>query len=104
MSEDLTVEAFLFGFLVFSGILGNILVIHVVFQSAVDSPSGRLPPSDTILVHLSLANLLTSLFRTVPYLCVRPGLGCVSVSGLVPSLHAAVGVVASCGLLGNAGP
>ncbi|KAJ4920891.1 olfactory receptor class A-like protein 4 [Gymnodraco acuticeps] len=66
MSEDLTVEAFLFGFLVFSGILGNILVIHVVFQSAVDSPSGRLPPSDTILVHLSLANLLTSLFRTVP--------------------------------------
>ncbi|KAK5872433.1 hypothetical protein PBY51_013139 [Eleginops maclovinus] len=66
MSQDLTVEAFLFGFLVFTGILGNILVIHVVFQSAVDSPSGRLPPSDTILVHLSLANLLTSLFRTVP--------------------------------------
>ncbi|XP_034542209.1 olfactory receptor class A-like protein 4 [Notolabrus celidotus] len=66
MSEDLTVEAFLFGFLVFSGILGNILVIHVVLQSAVDSPSRRLPPSDTILVHLSLANLLTSLFRTVP--------------------------------------
>ncbi|XP_020497988.1 olfactory receptor class A-like protein 4 isoform X2 [Labrus bergylta] len=66
MSEDLTVEAFLFGLLVFSGILGNILVIHVVLQSAVESPSGRLPPSDTILVHLSLANLLTSLFRTVP--------------------------------------
>lgn len=37
-----------------------------VFQSATDSPSRRLPPSDTILVHLSLANLLTSLFRTVP--------------------------------------
>ncbi|XP_065810944.1 olfactory receptor class A-like protein 4 isoform X1 [Labrus bergylta] len=37
-----------------------------VLQSAVESPSGRLPPSDTILVHLSLANLLTSLFRTVP--------------------------------------
>ncbi len=37
-----------------------------VFQSAVESPSQRLPPSDTILVHLSLANLLTSLFRTVP--------------------------------------
>lgn len=37
-----------------------------VFQSAIESPSRRLPPSDTILVHLSLANLLTSLFRTVP--------------------------------------
>ncbi|XP_072239143.1 olfactory receptor class A-like protein 4 [Leuresthes tenuis] len=66
MSEVLTVDAILFGLLVFSGILGNILVIHVVFQSASESPSRRLPPSDTILVHLSLANLLTSLFRTVP--------------------------------------
>ncbi|XP_038135821.1 olfactory receptor class A-like protein 4 [Cyprinodon tularosa] len=66
MSEILTVDAILFGLLVFSGILGNILVIHVVFQSALESPSRRLPPSDTILVHLSLANLLTSLFRTVP--------------------------------------
>ncbi|XP_034388417.1 olfactory receptor class A-like protein 4 [Cyclopterus lumpus] len=66
MSEVLTVDAILFGLLVFSGILGNILVIHVVFQSAAESPSRRLPPSDTILVHLSLANLLTSLFRTVP--------------------------------------
>ncbi|KAG7493531.1 tachykinin-like peptides receptor 86C [Solea senegalensis] len=66
MSEVLTVDAFLFGLLVFSGILGNILVIHVVFQSASESPARRLPPSDTILVHLSLANLLTSLFRTVP--------------------------------------
>ncbi|KAF7665856.1 hypothetical protein LDENG_00129520 [Lucifuga dentata] len=66
MSEVLTVEAILFGLLVFSGILGNLLVIHVVFQSALESPSRRLPPSDTILVHLSLANLLTSLFRTVP--------------------------------------
>ncbi|XP_032369143.1 olfactory receptor class A-like protein 4 [Etheostoma spectabile] len=66
MSEVLTLDAILFGFLVFSGILGNILVIHVVFQSAVETPSRRLPPSDTILVHLSLANLLTSLFRTVP--------------------------------------
>lgn len=37
-----------------------------VFQSAFESPSHRLPPSDTILVHLSVANLLTSLFRTVP--------------------------------------
>ena len=37
-----------------------------MFQSAIESPSRRLPPSDTILVHLSLANLLTSLFRTVP--------------------------------------
>ncbi|KAL7407824.1 hypothetical protein ABVT39_014204 [Epinephelus coioides] len=66
MSEVLTVDAILFGLLVFSGILGNILVIHVVLQSALKSPSRRLPPSDTILVHLSLANLLTSLFRTVP--------------------------------------
>ncbi|XP_023134658.1 olfactory receptor class A-like protein 4 [Amphiprion ocellaris] len=66
MSEDLTIEAVLFGLLVFSGILGNMLVIHVVLQSAIQSPSRRLPPSDTILVHLSLANLLTSLFRTVP--------------------------------------
>ncbi|XP_014862169.1 PREDICTED: tachykinin-like peptides receptor 86C [Poecilia mexicana] len=66
MSEILTVDAILFGLFVFSGILGNILVIHVVFQSALESPSRRLPPSDTILVHLSLANLLTSLFRTVP--------------------------------------
>ncbi|AWP02834.1 putative C-X-C chemokine receptor type 3-like [Scophthalmus maximus] len=66
MSEVLTVDAILFGLLVFSGILGNILVIHVVFQSASASPTRRLPPSDTILVHLSLANLLTSLFRTVP--------------------------------------
>ncbi|XP_056246038.1 olfactory receptor class A-like protein 4 [Seriola aureovittata] len=66
MSEVLTVDAILFGLLVFSGILGNILVIHVVFQSASESPARRLPPSDTILVHLSLANLLTSLFRTVP--------------------------------------
>ncbi|KAM6927232.1 olfactory receptor class A-like protein 4 [Xenentodon cancila] len=66
MSEVLTVDAILFGLLVFSGILGNILVIYAVFQSAFDSPSGRLHPSDTILVHLSVANLLTSLFRTVP--------------------------------------
>ncbi|XP_010740539.2 olfactory receptor class A-like protein 4 [Larimichthys crocea] len=66
MSEVLTVDAILFGLLVFSGILGNILVIHVVLLSAVESPSRRLAPSDTILVHLSLANLLTSLFRTVP--------------------------------------
>nr|XP_020463452.1 tachykinin-like peptides receptor 86C [Monopterus albus] len=66
MSEVLTVEAILFGLLVFSGILGNILIIHVVFQSAGESPSQRLPPSDSFLVHLSLANLLTSLFRTVP--------------------------------------
>lgn len=35
-------------------------------QSALQSPSRRLAPSDTILAHLSLANLLTSLFRTVP--------------------------------------
>ncbi|KAF7208717.1 olfactory receptor class A-like protein 4 [Nothobranchius furzeri] len=66
MSEVLTVDAVLFGILVFSGILGNILVIYVVFLSASESPARRLAPSDTLLVHLSLANLLTSLFRTVP--------------------------------------
>ncbi|XP_012680283.1 olfactory receptor class A-like protein 4 [Clupea harengus] len=66
MSEVLTVDAILFGLLVFSGILGNILVIYVVFESATESSSRHLPPSDTILVNLSLANLLTSLFRTVP--------------------------------------
>nr|XP_049589558.1 olfactory receptor class A-like protein 4 [Syngnathus scovelli] len=38
----------------------------MVVQAATETPSRRLPPSDTILVHLSLANLLTSLFRTVP--------------------------------------
>lgn len=32
MSEVLTVDAILFGLLVFSGILGNISVIHVVRQ------------------------------------------------------------------------
>ncbi|KAI3370091.1 hypothetical protein L3Q82_024886, partial [Scortum barcoo] len=77
MSEVLTVDAILFGLLVFSGILGNILVIHVVFQSAIESPSQRLPPSDTILVHLSLANLLTSLFRTVPIFVSDLGLAVV---------------------------
>ncbi|KAJ8412188.1 hypothetical protein AAFF_G00144550 [Aldrovandia affinis] len=66
MPELLTVDAVLFGLLVFSGILGNMLVIHVVFQTALESPSHRLPPSDAILVNLCLANLLTSLFRTVP--------------------------------------
>lgn len=37
-----------------------------VLQSALQAASRRLAPSDTILAHLSLANLLTSLFRTVP--------------------------------------
>lgn len=37
-----------------------------VLQAAFQGTSGRLPLSDTILVHLSLANLLTSLSRTVP--------------------------------------
>ncbi|XP_078802970.1 olfactory receptor class A-like protein 4 isoform X2 [Oryzias latipes] len=66
MSKVLTLDAILFGLLVFSGLLGNTLVIYAVFQSAFETPPGRLSPSDTILVHLSLANLLTSLFRTVP--------------------------------------
>ncbi|XP_056886828.1 olfactory receptor class A-like protein 4 [Takifugu flavidus] len=47
-----------------SVILGSVLV--QVLQAAFQSASRRLPLSDTILVHLSLANLLTSLFRTVP--------------------------------------
>ncbi|XP_076125317.1 olfactory receptor class A-like protein 4 [Alosa pseudoharengus] len=74
MSEVLTVDAILFGLLVFSGILGNILVIYVVFESATESSSRHLPPSDTILVNLSLANLLTSLFRTVPIFASDLGL------------------------------
>lgn len=49
------------------GIVLSLSCLHSqVFQSAIESPTRRLPPSDTILVHLSLANLLTSLFRTVP--------------------------------------
>lgn len=39
---------------------------YQVFQSVTKTPPRRLPPSDLILVHLSLANLLSSLFRTVP--------------------------------------
>uniref|UniRef100_A0A3Q3XMY3 G-protein coupled receptors family 1 profile domain-containing protein n=1 Tax=Mola mola TaxID=94237 RepID=A0A3Q3XMY3_MOLML len=74
MSQVLTVDAILFGLLVFSGILGNISVIHVVFQSAFDNPSQRIPPSDAILVHLSPANLLSSLFPTVPIFVSDPGL------------------------------
>ncbi|XP_051766557.1 olfactory receptor class A-like protein 4 [Ctenopharyngodon idella] len=66
MSEVLTVDAILFGLLVFSGIIGNILVIYVVFQCSKESSSRHLPPSDTILVNLCMANLLTSVFRTVP--------------------------------------
>ncbi|KAK2906472.1 hypothetical protein QQF64_019661 [Cirrhinus molitorella] len=66
MSEVLTVDAILFGLLVFSGIIGNIMVINVVFQCAKESASRHLAPSDTILVNLCMANLLTSVFRTVP--------------------------------------
>ncbi|XP_062842780.1 olfactory receptor class A-like protein 4 [Trichomycterus rosablanca] len=66
MSEVLTVDAILFGILVFSGLLGNILVIYTVLQCALENPSHQLPPSDMILLNLSLANLLTSIFRTVP--------------------------------------
>ncbi|XP_043079608.1 olfactory receptor class A-like protein 4 [Puntigrus tetrazona] len=66
MSEILTADAILFGLLVFSGILGNILVINVVFQCSKENSLRHLPPSDTILVNLCMANLLTSLFRTVP--------------------------------------
>ncbi|XDV23137.1 hypothetical protein PO909_027843 [Leuciscus waleckii] len=74
MSEVLTVDAILFGLLVFSGIVGNILVISVVFQCSKESSSRHLPPSDTILVNLCLANLLTSLFRTVPIFASDLGL------------------------------
>ncbi|XP_028854705.1 olfactory receptor class A-like protein 4 [Denticeps clupeoides] len=66
MSQVLTVDAILFGMLVLSGILGNILVIYVVFQSANEKPSRHVPASDLILVNISLANLLSSLFRTMP--------------------------------------
>ncbi|XP_055073342.2 olfactory receptor class A-like protein 4 isoform X1 [Misgurnus anguillicaudatus] len=66
MSEVLTVDAIFFGLLVFSGIIGNILVIYVVLQCAKESGSHHLAPADTILVNLCLANLLTSIFRTVP--------------------------------------
>ncbi|XP_066547520.1 olfactory receptor class A-like protein 4 [Amia ocellicauda] len=66
MSELLPVDAVLFGFLVFSGIIGNILVIYIVVQSSLNIPTRRLPAADLILVNLSLANLLTSCFRTVP--------------------------------------
>ncbi|XP_007256805.2 olfactory receptor class A-like protein 4 [Astyanax mexicanus] len=64
--ELLTIEAILFGFLVFSGILGNMLVIYAVFQCALDNPSHHLSPSDIILLNISMANLLTSVFRTIP--------------------------------------
>ena len=37
-----------------------------MFQCALDRPSHHLPPADIILLNLSLANLLTSVFRTVP--------------------------------------
>ncbi|KAK6321415.1 hypothetical protein J4Q44_G00083910 [Coregonus suidteri] len=43
-------------------------------SSAIESLSRRLPPSDTILVNLSLANLLTSLFCTVPIFVSHLGL------------------------------
>ncbi|XP_072522313.1 olfactory receptor class A-like protein 4 [Salminus brasiliensis] len=64
--EVLTIEAILFGILVFSGILGNVLVIYAVFQCSLDNPTHHLSPSDIILLNISMANLLTSLFRTVP--------------------------------------
>ncbi|XP_026790988.1 olfactory receptor class A-like protein 4 [Pangasianodon hypophthalmus] len=66
MAEVLTLDAVLFGILVFSGILGNMLVIYTVVLCAMESTSHHMPPSDLILLNLSLANLLTSLFRTVP--------------------------------------
>ncbi|TTV75071.1 Cadherin EGF LAG seven-pass G-type receptor 2 [Bagarius yarrelli] len=66
MGKVLLSEAVLFGLLVFSGILGNILVIYVVIICTMESPAHHMPPSDLILLNLSLANLLTSLFRTVP--------------------------------------
>ncbi|KAF5889650.1 tachykinin-like peptides receptor 86C, partial [Clarias magur] len=66
MAHVLTVDAILFGVLVFSGILGNLLVIYTVVLCALESSSHFIPPSDLILLNLSLANLMTSLFRTVP--------------------------------------
>ncbi|XP_023685777.1 olfactory receptor class A-like protein 4 [Paramormyrops kingsleyae] len=66
MSKILTADAILFGILVFSGIFGNFLVIRAVFQLSLESAARQLSPSNAILVNLSLANLLTTLFRTVP--------------------------------------
>ncbi|KAK2821130.1 hypothetical protein Q7C36_020473 [Tachysurus vachellii] len=66
MANVLILDAILFGILVFSGILGNILVIFTVVLCSMESSSHHMPPSDMILLNLSLANLLISLFRTVP--------------------------------------
>ncbi|KAF7693526.1 olfactory receptor class A-like protein 4 [Silurus meridionalis] len=66
MAELLILDAVLFGILVFSGILGNIMVIYTVVLCTVENHAHHMPPSDLILLNLSLANLLTSLFRTVP--------------------------------------
>ncbi|XP_006642185.2 olfactory receptor class A-like protein 4 [Lepisosteus oculatus] len=66
MAQVLPVDAILFGVLVLSGIVGNVLVICAVVQSVLQSSLLRIPPSDLILANLSLANLLTSFFRTVP--------------------------------------
>lgn len=51
--------------LVFSTILCCFPLTQVVL-CALESPCHHMPPSDLILLNLSLANLLTSLFRTVP--------------------------------------
>lgn len=49
------------------GVKCNLLnLCSQVFQCAKESASRHLPPSDTILVNLCMANLLTSVFRTVP--------------------------------------
>lgn len=42
------------------------LCLSQVILCAMESSSPHMPPSDLILLNLSLANLLTSLFRTVP--------------------------------------
>ncbi|RXM92112.1 Tachykinin-like peptides receptor 86C [Acipenser ruthenus] len=65
MAEASPVQAVLFGVLVFTGILGNVLVIFTVISTSLDSHHLP-PPTDIILVNLALANLLTSVFRTVP--------------------------------------
>lgn len=42
------------------------LSLSQVILCFLENPSHQMPPSDLILLNLSLANLLTSLFRTVP--------------------------------------
>ncbi|KAG7283310.1 hypothetical protein CRUP_005052 [Coryphaenoides rupestris] len=75
-----------------------------VCQSALQSPSRRMPPSDTIPG--ATCRWPTCCHRcsaTVPIFISDLGLEVNALAGLVPPLHAAVGVVARRGLLGDPG-